>query len=109
MRRAPAQARRAETELLAPGVDRRHGVGRRPAATFRTSKRAAAQQKVSQADAKYQDQPKGQQRCDRRGGMAGRKLVVYHAWNRPGEAGAPLEVIENRFPTLFEIRRMRLP
>jgi len=25
---------------------------------------AAAQQKVSQADAKYQDHPKGQQRCD---------------------------------------------
>ena len=34
------------------------------AATIRTSRRAAAQQKVSQADAKYQDQPKGQQRCE---------------------------------------------
>ena len=41
--------------------------------------------------------------------MAGRKLVLYHAWTRPGEAGAPLEVIENRFPTLFEIRRMLYP
>ena len=41
--------------------------------------------------------------------MAGRKLVVYHAWNRPGEVGAPLEVIENRYPTLFEMRRMRYP
>jgi hypothetical protein len=27
-------------------------------------RRAAAQQKVSQADAKYQDQPKEQQRCE---------------------------------------------
>jgi len=26
--------------------------------------RASAQQKISQADAKYQPQPKGQQRCD---------------------------------------------
>lgn len=34
------------------------------AATTRASRRAAAQQKVSQADAKYQDQPKGQQRCE---------------------------------------------
>jgi hypothetical protein len=33
-------------------------------ATIRTSTRAAAQQKVSQADAKYQDQPQGQQRCE---------------------------------------------
>ena len=30
----------------------------------RASRSAAAQQKVSQADAKYQDQPKGQQRCE---------------------------------------------
>ena len=29
-----------------------------------STRRAAAQQKVSQADAKYQDQPKGQQRCE---------------------------------------------
>jgi hypothetical protein len=34
------------------------------AATTRASRRAAAEQKVSQADAKYQDQPKGQQRCE---------------------------------------------
>ena len=34
------------------------------AATIRASRRAAAQQKVSQADAKYQDQPTGQQRCE---------------------------------------------
>ena len=41
--------------------------------------------------------------------MAGRKLTVYYAWSRPGEIGAPLEVIENRFPTLFESRRMSYP
>jgi hypothetical protein len=41
--------------------------------------------------------------------MDGRKVVVYYAWSRPGEVGAPLEVIENRFPTLFESRRMAYP
>jgi hypothetical protein len=41
--------------------------------------------------------------------MAGRKVVVYYAWSRPAEIGAPLEVIENRFPTLFESRRMGYP
>jgi hypothetical protein len=41
--------------------------------------------------------------------MAGRKVVVYYAWSRPGEIEAPLEVIEDRFPTLFESRRMLYP
>jgi hypothetical protein len=41
--------------------------------------------------------------------MAGRRVVVYYAWSRPGEIEAPLEVIENRFPTLFESRRMAYP
>jgi hypothetical protein len=41
--------------------------------------------------------------------MGGRKVVVYYAWSRPGETGAPLEVIENWFPTLFESRRMAYP
>jgi hypothetical protein len=41
--------------------------------------------------------------------MVGRKVVVYYAWSRPGEIGAPLEVIENRFPALFESRRMLYP
>jgi hypothetical protein len=35
--------------------------------------------------------------------------VVYYAWSRPGEVEAPLEVIEDRFPTLFESRRMLYP
>jgi hypothetical protein len=41
--------------------------------------------------------------------MSERKVVVYYAWSRPGETGAPLEVIENRFPALFESRRMGYP
>jgi hypothetical protein len=41
--------------------------------------------------------------------MTGRKVVVYYAWSRPGEIAVPLEVIENRFPTLFESRRMNYP
>jgi len=41
--------------------------------------------------------------------MASRKVVLYYAWSRPGEIEAPLEVIENRFPTLFESRRMGYP
>ncbi|MEJ0024778.1 MAG: hypothetical protein WDN01_02020 [Rhizomicrobium sp.] len=41
--------------------------------------------------------------------MAGRKVVLYYAWSRVGEIGAPLAVIENRFPALFESRRMGFP
>ncbi len=41
--------------------------------------------------------------------MTDRKVAVYYAWSRPGEIGAPLSVIENRFPTLFESRRMLYP
>ncbi len=40
--------------------------------------------------------------------MVGRTVVVYYAWSRPGEVEAPLEVIENRFPTLFESRHGEL-
>jgi hypothetical protein len=41
--------------------------------------------------------------------MADRKVAVYYAWSRPDEIGAPLAVIENRFPALFESRRMLYP
>lgn len=37
------------------------------------------------------------------------KVVIYYSWSRPGETGAPLKVIENRFPALFESRRMLYP
>jgi hypothetical protein len=41
--------------------------------------------------------------------MVGRKVVLYYAWSRPGETEAPLDVIENRWPTLFETRRIVYP
>jgi hypothetical protein len=41
--------------------------------------------------------------------MTGRKVVLYYAWSKPGEVSAPLEVIENRFPALFELRRIFYP
>lgn len=41
--------------------------------------------------------------------MIGRKVVIYYAWSRPEEISAPLGVIENRFPTVFELRRMLYP
>jgi hypothetical protein len=41
--------------------------------------------------------------------MTGRRLIVYYSWSKPEEAGAPLEIIDNRFPTLFESRRMLYP
>ncbi len=41
--------------------------------------------------------------------MTGRKVAIYYAWSRPGEVGAPLPIIENRFPALFESRRMLFP
>jgi hypothetical protein len=41
--------------------------------------------------------------------MSARTLVLYYAWNRAAEVNAPLEVIEDRFPSLFESRRMLYP
>ncbi len=41
--------------------------------------------------------------------MTDRRVMLYYAWNRIGETGAPLSVIENRFPALFESRRMLWP
>lgn len=41
--------------------------------------------------------------------MTSRKVLVYYAWSRPGETGAPLGVVDNRFPALFESRRMGYP
>ncbi|WP_109482059.1 hypothetical protein [Paraburkholderia sp. C35] len=41
--------------------------------------------------------------------MSKRHIMVYYAWSRPGETGAPLQVIDDRFPTLFESRRMVFP
>jgi hypothetical protein len=41
--------------------------------------------------------------------MPARKIAIYYAWSRPDETGAPLDIIENRFPALFESRRMLFP
>jgi hypothetical protein len=41
--------------------------------------------------------------------MSERKVAVYYAWSRPGEIEAPLAVIEDRFPSLFESRRLVYP
>ncbi len=39
----------------------------------------------------------------------GRRVAVYYAWSRQAETSAPLGVIENRFPALFEMRRILYP
>lgn len=41
--------------------------------------------------------------------MNHRNVLLYYAWSRPGESGAPLPVIDDRFPALFESRRMGFP
>jgi hypothetical protein len=38
-----------------------------------------------------------------------RRTVVYYSWDAAGEIDTPLEIIENRFPTLFELRRILYP
>lgn len=41
--------------------------------------------------------------------MAGRQVALYFAWSRPDEVTAPLGILEDRFPTLFELRRLLWP
>jgi hypothetical protein len=41
--------------------------------------------------------------------MALRRFGLYFAWSRPKEIGADLRVLDNRYPTLFEFRRMLWP
>lgn len=41
--------------------------------------------------------------------MSGRRVLVYFAWSRPGETQAPLTEISDRFPALFELRRLSYP
>jgi len=41
--------------------------------------------------------------------MRGRQFLLYFAWSRPAETTAPLTVIEDRFPALFELRRLSYP
>jgi hypothetical protein len=41
--------------------------------------------------------------------MSGRQILLYFAWSRPAETGAPLVVIDDRFPAIFELRRLFYP
>lgn len=41
--------------------------------------------------------------------MRGRRVLLYFAWSRPAETGAPLAVIDDRFPAIFELRRLFFP
>src|ERR1700677_2480576 len=41
--------------------------------------------------------------------MTGRYVALYFAWSRPDEVAAPLGILEDRFPALFEVRRMSWP
>ncbi len=41
--------------------------------------------------------------------MSGRQILLYFAWSRPLETAAPLTVIDDRFPAIFELRRLFYP
>lgn len=41
--------------------------------------------------------------------MSDRRVLLYFAWSRPAETGAPLAVIDDRFPAIFELRRLFYP
>jgi fructose-specific phosphotransferase system component IIB len=41
--------------------------------------------------------------------MSDRRVLLYFAWSRPAETGAPLDVIDDRFPAVFELRRLFYP
>jgi hypothetical protein len=41
--------------------------------------------------------------------MSARRALIYFAWSRPAETRAPLTEIDDRFPALFELRRLLYP
>lgn len=41
--------------------------------------------------------------------MTGRKFLLYFSWSRYLEGASPLEILENRYPALFEFRRVLYP
>jgi hypothetical protein len=41
--------------------------------------------------------------------MPDRQVLLYFAWSRPAEIEAPLTVIDDRFPAIFELRRLFYP
>jgi hypothetical protein len=38
-----------------------------------------------------------------------RRIAMYFAWDRAAEVAAPLGILDNRFPALFEVRRLFWP
>ena len=38
-----------------------------------------------------------------------RRIAMYFAWDRTAETAAPLGELDNRFPALFEVRRLFWP
>src|ERR1700733_9850587 len=40
---------------------------------------------------------------------AGRRVLLYFAWSRPCEIEAKILDIDNRFPAIFELRRLFFP
>jgi len=41
--------------------------------------------------------------------MSNRQVLLYFAWSRPAETSAPFAVIDDRFPAVFELRRLFYP
>ncbi len=41
--------------------------------------------------------------------MSQRQILLYFSWSRPGETEAPLRSIDDRFPAIFELRRLFYP
>lgn len=41
--------------------------------------------------------------------MRARHVLLYFAWSRPAETNAPLAIIDDRFPAIFELRRLFYP
>ncbi len=41
--------------------------------------------------------------------LSGRRTLLYFAWSRPVETGAPITTIDDRFPAIFELRRLFYP
>jgi hypothetical protein len=41
--------------------------------------------------------------------MSDRRVLLYFSWSRAAEIGAPLTVIDDRFPAVFELRRLFYP
>lgn len=41
--------------------------------------------------------------------MSNRTVLLYFSWSRPAETSAPLTDIDDRFPALFELRRLFYP